>query len=241
MTAAAPLAIARSPRPESDPRRLRDLLADAAVELAEHRAALAGALDVIAALTLLSRQRPAGHAAERRILGALLVGRASLRDVARLRCGDFDGPGHASLFALLAGILETYSDRQISERATMYLDAGEPSPALRASAAKALGWARRTYLVAFLEALAARFPDTCTELALDAIGSLPWPKGCPRDEIVTVSVLGAWSRGPDAMPVTMGFAAPTCSTCGGADTVIGERCWGCGAVEPLRGRRKAGT
>src|SRR5262249_10247077 len=111
--------------------------------------------------------RPADIAAERRILGALLLGRATVADVAELTAADFDGPGHSMLFAVIVSALELTPD-------------AVPGPALR------------RLLLRRARAVLRRFPDS--EAASAALDNLPWPAACPRKAIAVVKALADWLR-----------------------------------------------
>ncbi len=118
---------------------------------------------------------PSDERAERRILGALLVGRATPADVAGVEVGDFHGPcflrQHLFVAALVVG---------------EHLRAMPP------------GWGRRKRAEALVRRLMRSVPllrrRPCPEVA-DELAALPWPAACPVEEIATVRALGRWRRG----------------------------------------------
>jgi hypothetical protein len=65
---------------------------------------------LLCAVIYTREKRPADHGAERRILGALFLGRATLGDVGALVAADFDGTGHSTIFATLTAALEVMGD-----------------------------------------------------------------------------------------------------------------------------------
>lgn len=155
-----------------DPEYLRRLLGEARAELVQARAALAGLAVITRSVARRPYQRPlvADVHAERRILGALLVGRASLRAVVELRCADFAGPGLGCLFAVITSALEL---------------AGVPKP----------GPLHRRHLRWLVGQVLVResFPEA--RRAAAELEQLPWPRSCPRDEIALVATLGRWRNG----------------------------------------------
>lgn len=175
MTAAAPLALRDRPakRWRASREELLDLLYLAREEIADADAALAMALASVHYLcSLRAPPRPADHRAERRVLGAMLLGRATLSDVRELEPGDFDGPGHAALFAVLSALSEI---------------AAAPPPAVLGlpRLARATGGAARAERERYARAVLTTWPGGAVD-ALAALDDIPWPAGCPRREIAKV-------------------------------------------------------
>lgn len=150
-----------------DPAYLRALLHDAREALWDADRSIALLLCALRVLARRAAPRPADIEAERRILGALLLGRATPADVAELGPEDFEGPGHVALFAVIVAALE--------------LAPGAcPSPALR------------HLLLGRVRAVVSRLPGS--KAALEALERLPWPADCPTEAIAVVGALGRWRR-----------------------------------------------
>lgn len=137
---------------------LLDLLADARD--------WARTLELVAVGIVVERraERPHDVEAERRVLGGLANGRATLRDVADLEAADFLGDGHASLFAALVRIR-----RSLAREVNIFLD----EPAFERVVAMAGGGAGDVW---------------------DVLQGLPRPAACPRRDIVRVEELARWRR-----------------------------------------------
>jgi len=134
--------------------------------------------DIAILMLCLMRARPCPRdvAAERRVLGALVCGRATLEDVLGLEASDF---AEYELFVAIRAQL-------VAERRRPLV----PRPAARRDAARR---AHETVLLrrrCVEERLVARVHARTVE----ALYSLPWPAGCPRDEIAVVGGLGRWRR-----------------------------------------------
>jgi hypothetical protein len=151
----------------NDPAYLRALLRDAREDLRDADRSSALLLCAIRVLVRRAAPRPADIAAERRVLGALLLGRATPADVTSLEAGDFEGRGHPMLFAVIVTALE------LASRA-------------------APGWALRHLLTPRVRAVLKLFQGS--EAALDALDHLPWPGTCPREAIAVVGALARWRR-----------------------------------------------
>lgn len=153
---------------------LLDLLADARD--------WARTLELIAVGIVVERrvEPPLNVEAERRVLGALANGRATLRDVVDLEAADFLGHGHAPLFAALVRALRQEAAIGVRVRPSARRD-----PALRAhAAAEGRRWAVGEALI-HEGALA----------AWHVLQALPRPATCPRRDIVRVEDLARWRRG----------------------------------------------
>lgn len=155
-----------------DMRPLREDEVSAYAALREAREALRDADEAVwfacFVVSVLVRQRqeePHDAAAERRVLGAMLLGRATAEDVTGLCASDFIAPGHRELFAVLSAAAEVWP-----------LPPGQP---------------RRAALVPRVRRVLRMLPGGGAEAR--AV-SLPWPAKCPREEIATVRGLARWRR-----------------------------------------------
>ena len=186
MTAAAP-SYARPSRsrpaapPREDAARLRELLGEArALDRAQSEA-----LTVMAFLLhwALATVRPVVVVdlviGERRLLGALLAGHATLADVDELRASYFEGNGHGLLFACISALLEVAREQGFDL----------PPP----------GWARRKRMEGLLRKLLADPEHEPAEAraALRALAGLPWPASCPRSVVRLLAALGEWRKGDE--------------------------------------------
>jgi hypothetical protein len=169
----------RFPRPR--PERYQPTRAELVDELTYAHAHAAGSvyalgLTMAVIRDLATRAAPHNASAEARVLGALLLGRATLADVADLVPEDFYAPGHRELFAVIVAALECGPA----------LPAGQPTRALLTRRV------RRVMRRLPGGTVAPGEPDPPWVAALDA---LPWPATCPRAEIVRVRELGRQRRG----------------------------------------------
>lgn len=166
----------RSARPRLRPtyEELLDLLAEAR----DH----ARILELVAVGIVVERRdaRPRDEEAERRVLGAMVNGRATLRDVTGLEDGDFLGAGHARLFAALLDALRAEQALGVRVRPSTRRD-----PAERFYEAARVRHRRVGNALAYADDFAA----WC------ALAGLPRPAACPRRDIVRVEELGRWRRG----------------------------------------------
>lgn len=145
-----------------------DLLAEARADIADAEAAICMLFGVLGGVCSARVERPADLDAERRVLGAMLLGRVSAGDVRSLSPHDFEGPGHADLFLYI-----------VSAAAVLHVEEA--------------GAHRRIARANLIERVFADEP--AAQDALDALATLPWPATCPRDEIALVRALGRWRRG----------------------------------------------
>lgn len=145
--------------------RMRDLAACVRDELADADEAVLLGCFAVHVLCRREAEQPHDAAAERRVLGAMLLGRATMADVDGLETSDFYAPGHAILFAAIWAAAQGCS--------------------------LPLGPRRRAVLEPVVAWVAARLPGG--EEAARVV--LPWPAACPREEIATVRALGRWRRG----------------------------------------------
>lgn len=124
--------------------------------------------------------RPCDVRAERRVLGAMVVGRATLRDVAGLERGDFCGDGHAELFAALLRQLRQEQRLGVHVRPSARRD-----PAMRA------------YVTAEVRrrAVGNLLVGEGAFVAASVLDGLPWPAASPQRDVVRVEELGRWRRG----------------------------------------------
>jgi len=161
--------------------RLADLAACARDELADAEEAMLAAVVVA---KLVSRygtpSNPFDSTAERRILGALVSGRAALRDVADLAPSDFLGAGHAALFT---AILTQFRREQVL--GARVRPSARRDPALRAYVAAETRARALDNALVFRDEFAAWV----------ALQGLPRPGMCPRRDIVRVEELARWRRG----------------------------------------------
>lgn len=145
-----------------------DLLVGARADLVDAEVALCLLFGVLGAVCAARVERPVDLDAERRVLGAMLLGRVSAGDVRSLSPHDFEGPGHADLFLYV-----------ISAAAVLHVEE--------------TGAQRRIARANLIERVFGDEP--AAQDALDALATLPWPATCPRDEIALVRALGRWRRG----------------------------------------------
>jgi len=129
---------------------------------------------ILALCLMRARPQPHDAAAERRVLGAMVVGRATLEDIAGLESADFNDE---RLFVAVREQLVAERRRPLRVRPS-----ARRCPALAARARVDL---RRRCIEGRLSG------DTH---AAEILYSLPWPAGCPRDAIATVRGLGLWRR-----------------------------------------------
>lgn len=162
MTAHAPR-LDQEPSHREDPRYLRGLLGDARAELVDADRALV--LLAYALGYVLAKQCNVPHdvVAERRVLGALLLGRAHLRDVAGVRLVDV-APELRRGAAYLLALLE------------LEAAPGEHRAAVRRIPRR--GVERREHLVDLVELVDVE--------AADALAVLPWPGATPSEELRVV-------------------------------------------------------
>ena len=159
------------------PRALRGLLHEAREELRDAEEAMVYA---VVATQLVCAARvvvPCDEEAERRVLGAMVLGRVTRRDVEGLECGDFTGEGHAALFAAISELARL--ERLLGRRARP--SARRDPRALAAELARL----RRERVRRWLDG---------DDAALRALDGLPWPAASPRAEIATVRALSALRR-----------------------------------------------
>lgn len=161
--------------------RLADLAACARDELADAEEAMVAAVVVA---KLVSRcgtpSDPFDSTAERHVLGALVNGRATLRDVAGLAPADFLGDGHAALFAAIVAQL-----RQEQTLGARVRPSARRDPALRVHVAAEVRARALDNAVVFRDEFAAWV----------ALQGLPRPATCPRRDVVRVEELARWRRG----------------------------------------------
>lgn len=183
MTAAL-ATVQRAPTPQRRP-TYGDLLAERAWLLdllAEQREWADTVMLVAVGVAMTNRPPPLSNVeAERRVLGALANGRATLRDVADLEPADLLAEGHAALFAALLTQLRSEASLGVHVR---------PS-ARRRSAETARHEAAAVRRRAVGNALV-RGGDFAALAALDA---LPRPAACPLRDIVRVEECARARRG----------------------------------------------
>lgn len=159
---------------------LLDLLADARADLLDADEAIWLSCFAVHVLAQRAGVPPRDIEAERRVLGAMTNGSATLRDVAGLELGDFLGDGHQALFAALLDALRGEQAIRVRVRPSARRDPAERN----AEAARV----RRRCIENAL-AYADDFAAWC------ALAKLPRPAACPRRDIVRVEELGRWRRG----------------------------------------------
>ncbi len=121
---------------------------------------------IVSVLVRQRQEQPHDAAVERRVLGGMLLGRATAEDVAGLCAGDFCAPGHAELFAVILVASEVW-----------------PLPPWQP---------RRAALTPRVRRVLRMLPGGGDEAR--AV-SLPWSAECPREEIATVRGFARWRRG----------------------------------------------
>lgn len=155
-----------------------DLLVDAREELRDADEAIALTLASLRALADARRLVPFEADDERRVLGALVLGRATHADLDGIEPADFYAEGHATLYVAILEALRHEEALGVRVRPSMRRD-----PAKRAYEAARLRREHvRTILLCFADSAA----------AVCALETLPWPATCPREEIATVRALGRW-------------------------------------------------
>lgn len=179
MTAAlahrAPARLPHVPRPSRDD--LLDLLADAREELRDGDEAIVLALLAVRLVAKHSAAPVLGNPrAEARVLGALLIGRATLADVADLDPGAFVLREHRYAFAVVTAILECCP---------------VPPP----------GQPHRARVTSLAVRVLKRLPGGTVALGepeprwREMLEALPWPATCPVDAIARVRELARERRG----------------------------------------------
>jgi len=162
---------------EWSPRALRGLLHAAREEVRDAEEAMVYAVVGLHLVCAARVAAPCDEEAEQRVLGAMMLGRVTRRDVAGLERVDFAGEGHLALFAAISEVARI--ERLLGRRAR---PSCRRDP--RALAAE-LARLRRERVRRRLEG---------DEAALRALDTLPWPATSPSAEIATVRALGAWRR-----------------------------------------------
>lgn len=182
MTAAL-ATVQRTPAPQRRP-SYGDLLAERErlLDIIAEQQEWARTLELVAVGIVVERraERPCNVEAERRVLGALANGRATLRDVAGLIPGDFLGDGHTELFAAIVAALRQEQAIGVRVRPSARRD-----PAMREYVA-AEGRRRRVGEALIYEGAFA---------AWVALQGLPRPAACPRRDVVRIEELARWRRG----------------------------------------------
>ncbi len=180
MSAAAYPGHTSSPRTRREHTPTRDELLDLLAESREWTRTL----ELVAVGIVVERQeaRPHDAVAERRILGAMLLGRATLEDLADVEPGDFYIGAHADLYRALRYVLT--AEGRVGVRLRPSERRGDPRclAGARARVRRRATWEAARHL-----------PDPVAAWA--ALETLPWPGACPVDAIATVRALGRWRRG----------------------------------------------